>query len=262
MFQTNSGVMHGEWWAVKDYELTRCVEPFHRFHLIPTAVDNVDPTLDFGPHLVDRFREVASLGLALLVDQTTSQFRGTSSASVPTSSGLLPCLGSASTWIETKLQQAIQAAESPECSDDVLARLMTSVEPVVRSVEELREHVTHAQDRITQIEEATQWVIRNGSPRLRKALQTGTLPQSLGAYRDERLALERPHWTWWDRQQNPVKSIVNPTEADLDALIEAHVLDPKAELMFMPGVGAVVTSTFLQRPIYRNSGFGADDEPS
>lgn len=66
VFQTSSGVMHGEWWAIEDYELTRCVEPLHRFHLVPSVDDNVDPTLDFGQHLVDRFVEVASLGVSNL----------------------------------------------------------------------------------------------------------------------------------------------------------------------------------------------------
>jgi hypothetical protein len=69
VFQTSSGVMHGEWWAIEDYELTRCVEPLHRFHLVPSVDDNVDPTLDFGQHLVDRFLEVASLGVSNLTRQ-------------------------------------------------------------------------------------------------------------------------------------------------------------------------------------------------
>jgi len=35
LFQTSSGVTHGEWWALEDYALQRCVNPLHRFHLVP-----------------------------------------------------------------------------------------------------------------------------------------------------------------------------------------------------------------------------------
>lgn len=35
LFQTSSGVNHGEWWALEDYALDRCHNPLHRFHWIP-----------------------------------------------------------------------------------------------------------------------------------------------------------------------------------------------------------------------------------
>jgi hypothetical protein len=45
LFQTSSGVTHGEWWALEDYALQRCVNPLHRFHLVPDF-DLDEPQLD------------------------------------------------------------------------------------------------------------------------------------------------------------------------------------------------------------------------
>lgn len=36
VYQMSSGVLHGEWWAVTDYSMQRCMNPLHRFHMIPT----------------------------------------------------------------------------------------------------------------------------------------------------------------------------------------------------------------------------------
>jgi hypothetical protein len=161
-----------------------------------------------------------------------------------------------------KLRESIEAVESVGSSDDDRALLMGLVEPFILIVDDVRERVGRERNRLAQVSEATAWVIASGSSRLRKALQTGTLPQALGAYRDERLALERPGWTWWDREKNPVKPIINPSEADLDALIDARKLDPDANLGYMPDEGLVVTSRFLERPIYRETVTWESDDAS
>lgn len=36
VYQMSSGILHGEWWAVTEYSMQRCMNPLHRFHLIPT----------------------------------------------------------------------------------------------------------------------------------------------------------------------------------------------------------------------------------
>lgn len=35
LFQQASGVAHGEWWALEDYAMQRCLNPLHRFHWVP-----------------------------------------------------------------------------------------------------------------------------------------------------------------------------------------------------------------------------------
>jgi hypothetical protein len=36
VYQTASAVSHGEWWAVQDYDMQRCMNPLHRFHWVPS----------------------------------------------------------------------------------------------------------------------------------------------------------------------------------------------------------------------------------
>lgn len=36
VYQSASGVSHGEWWAVEDYAMQRCFNPLHRFHQVPS----------------------------------------------------------------------------------------------------------------------------------------------------------------------------------------------------------------------------------
>lgn len=46
LFQQASGVAHGEWWALEDYAMQRCLNPLHRFHWVPEfrwAVPTPDP---------------------------------------------------------------------------------------------------------------------------------------------------------------------------------------------------------------------------
>lgn len=52
VFQPTSGVTHGEWWAVEDYAMQRCMNPLHRFHLIPSFALEYPINPDF-PKVID-----------------------------------------------------------------------------------------------------------------------------------------------------------------------------------------------------------------
>lgn len=64
LFQTSSGVTHGEWWALEDYALQRCVNPLHRFHLVPFF------DLD-EPEINPRFPEIVLSQLEDIVEIVT-----------------------------------------------------------------------------------------------------------------------------------------------------------------------------------------------
>ena len=65
VYQNASGVQHGEWWALEEYALQRCLNPLHRFHWIPSAepVGGEDP--DVGEYFVSRLQHI-SLAVAHL----------------------------------------------------------------------------------------------------------------------------------------------------------------------------------------------------
>lgn len=138
--------------------------------------------------------------------------------------------------------------------DDSLDQLMQDVEEVFEQSEEVEETVEQDRRRLVELDKAARWVMERGSPRLRKAVQAELLQDSLGAYRDERLEAERPGWRWWRKtREAPVKSIVNPSEEDLDALLAARELDPGAYLAFHPDEGPVVIARYLDRHIIRQT---------
>lgn len=62
LFQTSSGVTHGEWWALEDYALQRCVNPLHRFHFVPDF-DFREPPPDprFPGLLLGHLEEIVSI---------------------------------------------------------------------------------------------------------------------------------------------------------------------------------------------------------
>ena len=67
VYQTASGVTHGEWWAIDDYCMQRCFNPLHRFHSIPSSEANAPATLDFGRYLISRLHEVLLVAEDMLV---------------------------------------------------------------------------------------------------------------------------------------------------------------------------------------------------
>jgi len=65
-FQVESGVTHGEWWAIEEYAMQRCMNPLHRFHLLPTFSPIYPATVGFPQVALARFKdliEVAATGI-------------------------------------------------------------------------------------------------------------------------------------------------------------------------------------------------------
>jgi hypothetical protein len=60
VFQPASGVSHGEWWAIEDYAMQRCLNPLHRFHLIPSFGLVYPTTPEFATVLEARLRSLMS----------------------------------------------------------------------------------------------------------------------------------------------------------------------------------------------------------
>ena len=78
---------------------------------------------------------------------------------------------------------------------------MSLVEPFSAVVDDVRERIGRESNRLAQVSEATAWVIHFGSSRTEKSgahehIAAGPWRIS----RNERLALERPGWSWWDRE--------------------------------------------------------------
>ena len=106
------------------------------------------------------------------------------------------------------------------------------------------------------VKSAEAWTLEHGSVRLRRALDLGVLDQSLGVYRDERLALEHPGWRWVDKTDlASFNDILNPSEVELDVLAEAREWTPFAKLRWSgrpdnpEDGGPVVVAPFLDRQI-------------
>lgn len=107
------------------------------------------------------------------------------------------------------------------------------------------------------------WITEHGSDRLRRILEHGLLETSQDVYLDERLAKERPGWTWAtltvDGTERDLLDLLDgprnvPTTA-LDLLDRARDIDRGAELRFLRAkvgdqevAGHVATSIFLDRP--------------
>jgi len=55
IYQPASGVTHGEWWAIEDNVMERCMNPLHRFHLCKSyALTTVSPSPSTSMRLVTR----------------------------------------------------------------------------------------------------------------------------------------------------------------------------------------------------------------
>jgi len=113
------------------------------------------------------------------------------------------------------------------------------------------------------------WVRDLGSRRLMKAADAGLLDACHTLYRNERLHLERPGWAFLDETiRKQIKGIRNPSEENLDALLDARMEWPTVELVWVQakyGTGeAWLTDDFLGRRIgisvadYRRHSDGGD----
>jgi hypothetical protein len=115
------------------------------------------------------------------------------------------------------------------------------------------------------------WIEAHGSERLREAVRLGLLDQSEKIYEEERLAAERPGWTW-ERECDDCKEILNPSLDSMRAYADVHERDPAVTLVYLVSVehsteciespgecicereitkGPALQSTFLDRSIVR-----------
>jgi pyruvate/2-oxoglutarate dehydrogenase complex dihydrolipoamide acyltransferase (E2) component len=72
------------------------------------------------------------------------------------------------------------------------------------------------------------WIAANGSPRLRRCVAEGI--QCGAAYRDERLATERPGWRWYADVRGTFDTPSSPTEEAFALLDSARKTAPDAKL--------------------------------
>jgi len=102
---------------------------------------------------------------------------------------------------------------------------------ISRLPKDLQTRVQAEQDRRIEaaIIEDTEWIHAYGSTRLQKAVAAGMLYDCASILRDERLAMDRPGWTWASEMETD--DIRNPSESALDALLAARGEFPNAELL-------------------------------
>jgi hypothetical protein len=150
-----------------------------------------------------------------------------------------------------------------DATDDAYSALMEIVYSTQDAIDEPESRLDKERVKRVELADAEKWVAKYGSPRLKKGLEVGVLHSSMGAYRDERLAAERPRWSW-ERDRKTFKDIVNPEESHIDALIRARKVDPDAKLVFSPTDGPMLLSSFLGRYISLSAesvDYGYSEEP-
>jgi hypothetical protein len=167
--------------------------------------------------------------------------------------------------VESSIRYLTQSIDSAEASADWAERLNKTLAAQLKVVEEAESEDRKIRQRNDELSAAGHWVADNGSSRLRKATAAGLLGLSMGAYRDERLSFERPGWSWCESTEG-LKTVINPTEPQLDALVEARKLDLNARLVWTQGEGRFVLAPFLGRQISLNveseaAVYGFDEEP-
>lgn len=74
VYQSASGVAHGEWWSIEDYAMQRCRNPLHLFHQVPSFDPDFPVTPEFSTLLVRSLEEVLvgaaeSLGIDLFPEE-------------------------------------------------------------------------------------------------------------------------------------------------------------------------------------------------
>jgi hypothetical protein len=155
--------------------------------------------------------------------------------------------------------------------DNDLSRslLMDRFASTAPTIGEIAMAAVQSEIRLNELEEARRWIGENGSSRLRKAVELNLLQKSMGAYRDERLHVERPGWEWIDRSDQ-MKDVLNPSEEDLDALALAKECDQWSQLRFNPSDRSTwIVGHFLRRRIgarasaltQSKTGYAFDEEP-
>lgn len=66
IYQQSSSVTHGEWWTIEDSAMQRCLNPLHRFHLIPSFNAQPDFAADMGKMLVDKLERLLGQAIGIL----------------------------------------------------------------------------------------------------------------------------------------------------------------------------------------------------
>lgn len=153
-----------------------------------------------------------------------------------------------------KLVEEVEAAIAEfgaAVDEDQLATFMSIACDAFAESQLYSEALANGRAKLTEVAEGAEWARIWGSKRLQLAVRAGLFDQSLGAYRDERLAADRPGWRWLTDKDRPLKDSLNPSEDEITALLEARRFDSGAELKFIPNVGTVVLSEFLHRSIVR-----------
>jgi hypothetical protein len=85
VYQPASGVTHGEWWALEDYVMQRCMNPLHLLHRIPSFDPESPITPQFGPLLVHKHQELVDRALRML--PSISPYQPTSGPTVEAGQG-------------------------------------------------------------------------------------------------------------------------------------------------------------------------------
>jgi hypothetical protein len=85
-------------------------------------------------------------------------------------------------------------------------------------------------DEIIEREKRDSWIAAHGSNRLKRLVAEGIRCE--GVYRDERLAHDRPGWTWYDSCDGLSSEAINPPIEALGTLDKAREFEPEAKLFF------------------------------
>jgi hypothetical protein len=127
------------------------------------------------------------------------------------------------------------------------SRLTSMIEKGAQAISHVEDEVTKQSAKRDELAEAREWIEVNGSTRLRKIVDAGLLSASLAVYRTERIELERPGWFVWEPEA--LRNVINPSEAQVDALQFARRDDAEAKLVWSPTYGRLVLASFLGRQI-------------
>lgn len=63
IYQAASGIVHGEWWAIDDHAMQRCINPLHRFHKIPSFDLDYVSDARLARYWIHGLKKIAGLGL-------------------------------------------------------------------------------------------------------------------------------------------------------------------------------------------------------
>jgi hypothetical protein len=100
----------------------------------------------------------------------------------------------------------------------------------VRKAEQAAREAANKAEALAALAEKEAWIAQHGSARLKRMLAERI--QHEAVYEDERLAIERPGWSYDTDQNLEIREPRNPTDAAFDLLDRARVLEPTAGLRY------------------------------